>query len=74
MAANSLGYHSAMMNGRAKAIEKTKREQAADLFNEARKLAREALDEENKEAELRNEYGPRSEKPITSVPQVTRHK
>ena len=60
-------------NGLARAAEKartdrakSKREQAADAFNVARKLAREALEEENRMAEAKRdeeamvaEYGPR---------------
>lgn len=45
---------------------KSKREQAADMFNAARKLAKEALEEENRAADAKREeealaaeYGPR---------------
>jgi hypothetical protein len=48
-----------MYSGRAKRMEKSKREQAADLLNAGRKLAREALEEEAKEAALLTEYGPK---------------
>ncbi len=47
--------------GATSSAQKTKREQAADLFNAGRKLAREALAEENaqaEQAELDAEYGP----------------
>lgn len=65
MTSENLEYHSAMGRGAALARQaqpKSKREQAADKFNEARKLAREALEEENREAEAKRveaEYGPR---------------
>lgn len=54
-----LEYESPMYAGRAKQQQKTKREQAADLINAGRKLAREALDEENRDTALIAEYGPR---------------
>ena len=50
-----LHYTSSMYRGRA---QKSKREQAADHFNEGRRLAKEALAEENIEIALTNEYGP----------------
>lgn len=53
---HALNYDSPMHKGRAK--QKTKREQAADHLNEGRRLAREALAEENAEAALTAEYGP----------------
>ena len=54
-----LEYTSPMYQARERK-QKTKREQAADLINEGRRLAREALDEENLEAAMVAEYGPRT--------------
>ena len=54
-----LDYDSPMYKGREK--QKTKREQAADLINAGRKLARDALAEENREMELDREYGPKNQ-------------
>lgn len=50
-----IDYESPMYMAR----EKSKREQAADLINAGRKLAREALEEERIESLLAAEYGPR---------------
>ncbi len=49
----------AMYEGRDKQRQKTKRERAADHFNEGRRLAREALKEEHEDAALIAEYGPK---------------
>lgn len=57
MAAPELSYDSAMYLGREKA--RSKREEAANLINAARQLAREALEEENLERDLDAEYGPK---------------
>jgi len=69
MAYSEFEYDNALGRAAAKARKerpKTKREQAADMFNAARKLAKEALEEENKAAEVARvekamveEYGPR---------------
>lgn len=62
-----MGYENGLQRAaeRERARRKTKREEAADMFNAARKLAREALEEENREAEQKRlveqmaaEYGP----------------
>jgi hypothetical protein len=59
MTMGPLNYSSPMHEGRAKAREKTKRERAADILNEGRRLEREALAEEQRDAALVAEYGPK---------------
>jgi hypothetical protein len=69
MAYDQFEYENGLSKAAAEARQnrpKSKREQAADKFNEGRKLAREALEEENRAAEARRvevameaEYGPK---------------
>lgn len=59
MAYDTLSY-GAGLYGRREKTYKSKRQQAADLINEGRKLAREALAEENLEQALDAEYGPKA--------------
>jgi len=57
---DSMSYGKALgANTYRRPREKSKREQAADLLNAGRRLAREALAEEQRESALDAEYGPR---------------
>lgn len=61
MTVSAMQYENGMYRARPvrQAEQKSKREQDADLINAGRKLAREALDEENREMALDAEYGPK---------------
>jgi hypothetical protein len=59
MTINEIEYASAMYRCRMPAPQKSKRERAADLIDEGRRLALEALDEEDRELALDAEYGPK---------------
>jgi hypothetical protein len=58
MANPGLTYNSAMYRGREKQ-QKSKRDMAASLLQEGHRLARELREEEDREAVLASEYGPK---------------